>query len=50
MLFLCMFLTGVNCSASNTIDNAVSDSKFENSQQVANMAVDLKKLERKRNE
>ena len=42
--------TGVKCSATDTIDNAVSDSEFENSKQVADMAVDLKKLERKRNE
>ena len=40
--------TGVKCSATDTVDDAVSDSDFENSQQVADMAVDLKKLERKR--
>ena len=44
--------TGVKCSATDTIDDAASDSEceFENSQQVADMAVDLKKLERKRKE
>ena len=33
-------VTGVKCSTIDTIDNAVSDIKFEDSQQVVDMAVD----------
>ena len=40
--------TGVKCSAIDTIDDSASDSKFENSQQVADMAVDLKNISRRR--
>ena len=42
--------TGVKCSATDTIDDAASGSEFDNSQQVVDMVVDLKKLERKRHE
>ena len=38
--------TGLKCSATDTVDNAASDSNVENSQQVADMAVDLKKLKK----
>ena len=41
-------VTGVQCSNTDTIGNATSDSKFDNSQHIADVAVDLKKLERKR--
>ena len=36
---------GIKCSATETL----SDSEFETSQQVADITVDLKRLERKRN-
>ena len=41
-------VTFVKCSATDIVDDAASDSNFENSQQVADMAVDLKKFERNR--
>ena len=41
--------TGVKCSVTDTVDDTASDSEFENSQQLADMVVDLRNLARKRN-